>query len=583
MIAVSAMMATIGARGRPLRPGRGQRRQQMRSAMPPEGSLSYMSRLKSCGARRDWPEVLVVLKELRQSEVFADTYHYTAAMTVGKRAGEWRAVLALLDELIATGAQPDLACFNAALAACVAAGRPAEARALLLERMPLCGLRPSASCYTAVGKAHAATGDWRGALEWFDEIGRQGLEPSFADYKVAIAAASVGSDLHRIVSLIEAVQELHPEGRGQQEWLWRLWSTAQHRLLCQELRHLLPPVDKEATAHLQRALSEAAHHGTMPSFADAGARSGYTLAHLAPRVAKLSDVLQLQEPSWLRPAATRAVRHAMSGGEALSIAGGPGFDMAALALLVSFERLGAADGTLEHAAGVTRATGGEASAGEAAAGDTVAGEAAAGALEAATGEALQIRVLDYEAGWAVQAGAMECALRRRFASTPLRLSCGLCDITLPLAHVSNAELRAALPRARLLVASYCVSENAISLRESGFVFFEDVVRAAAPGTLVLVLETTHRQFSGLVAAARRGAGANGLELACPSVASNSGFSLCFLKGGGATRGVATASGAVGAARLEGQAEEAALQALFERFDRDELVHAQKGYNRAGAP
>ena len=262
----------------------------MVSAMPSVGSLSFMDRLKSCGARRDWPETLVVLEELRQSPVFADTFHYTAAMTVGKRAGEWRAVLALLDELIATGAQPDLACFNAALTACVAAGRPAEARVLLQERMPLCGLRPIASCYTAVGKAHAATGDWRGALEWFDEIKRQGLEPSFADYKVAIAAASVGSDLHRIVSLIAAAQGLHPRGRGQQEWLWRLWSTAQHRLLCQELRLLLPPVDEQATAQLQRALSEAAHHGAMPSFADTGARSGYTLAHLAPRVAKVRTI-----------------------------------------------------------------------------------------------------------------------------------------------------------------------------------------------------------------------------------------------------------------------------------------------------
>ena len=81
----------------------------MPSEGPSEASLTYMSRLKTCGARRDWPEVLVVLEELRQSEEFADTYHYTAAMTVGKRAGEWRAVLALLDELIATGAQPSTA------------------------------------------------------------------------------------------------------------------------------------------------------------------------------------------------------------------------------------------------------------------------------------------------------------------------------------------------------------------------------------------------------------------------------------------------------------------------------------------
>ena len=172
--------------------------------MPSEGaseaspqSLSYMSRLKSCGARRDWPEVLVVLEELRKSEEFADTYHYTAAMTVGKRAGEWRAVLALLDELIATGAQPDLACFNAALAACVAAGRPVEARAVLLERMPLCGLRPIASCYTAVGKAHAfePLRAWFGAL--YEVLLGASQGPRFGSF-----AAIYG--LPQTIALIEA-------------------------------------------------------------------------------------------------------------------------------------------------------------------------------------------------------------------------------------------------------------------------------------------------------------------------------------------------------------------------------------------
>ena len=323
---------------------------------------------------------------------------------------------------------------------------------------------------------------------------------------------------------------------------------------------------------------------------------------------QVSDVLQLEEPSWLRPAAARAMRHAMSGGEALSIAGGPGFDLAALALLVSFKRLeegpgsdlarlgaGTLNGAVEDADGAIGATGGQVVDGalDAAAGEAAAGEAVPGALH--------VRVLDYEAGWATQVGAMEGALRRRFSSTPLRCSCGLCDITRPLAHASNAELRAALPRARLLVASYCVAENANSLRESGFVFFEDVVRAAAPGTLLLVLETTHRQFPALVAAARKGAGAEGLEIACPFVLSNSGFSLCLLKGGEVVRELAAAPGAAGTASREGLAEagveqeaaaaarleatqeqQAALEELFARFDRDELVHAQKGYNRARA-
>ena len=85
---------------------------------------------------------------------------------------------------------------------------------------------------------------------------------------------------------------------------------------------------------------------------------------------------------------------------------------------------------------------------------------------------------------------------------------------------------------------------------------------------------------GHVAAARRGAGANELEIGCPFVLSNSGFSLCLLKGEEATQDVATASGVAGLG-LEAatQEQQAALQALFERFDRDELVHAQKGYNR----
>ena len=522
-------------------------------ATPSVASLSFMARLKSCGARRDWPEVLVVLEELRESEVSADSFHYTAAMTVGNKVGEWQAVLALLDQLIDSGVQLDLGCFNAALAACATAGRPIEARALL-ERMPLCGVRPSAACYSAVGKAHAAAGDWRGALECFDEIGHNLLEPSFSDYKKAIAAANAGSDLHRIVCLTVAARELRPAPRRKQrEWLWRLWSVAQLRLLRRQLERTLPAVDQEATARLQRSLSEAAHHGAMPSFEDDGARSGYTLAHLAPRASKLADLLQLEDPAWLRAAVVRAIRHARSGGGgvALSIAGGPGFDLAALALLVDFGRLD---------------------------------ELWLPEKEAA--HPLHVRVLDYEPGWDAQVGAMARALRRRFAATPLRCSFGSCDITQPLAHASNAAVCASLPSSRLLVASYCVSENAISLRESGFVFFEDLARAAEPGTLVLVLETTHRQFPALVAAARRGAGAQSLEIDCPWVRSNNGFSLCLLKKDATREAVAAESDAVevgsgagvelesaAAARCDEQ-QAAALHALFERFDRDEVVHAR---------
>ena len=93
------------------------------------------------------------------------------------------------------------------------------------------------------------------------------------------------------------------------------------------------------TPQAQPVLTPAPVAGAVPSFRVGGARSGYALAHLVPRTSKLADLLQLEQPAWLRAAAVQAAAHAMSGGEAISIAGGPGYDLAALALVQSFGRL----------------------------------------------------------------------------------------------------------------------------------------------------------------------------------------------------------------------------------------------------
>jgi hypothetical protein len=84
-----------------------------------------------------------------------------------------------------------------------------------------------------------------------------------------------------------------------------------------------------------------------------------------------------------------------------------------------------------------------------------------------------------------------------------------------------------------------------------------------------VLEATHRQFPAIVSAARRGVACSGcaLEVACPRVASNKGFSLCLLKrscgGDGDERGDAQ--------KMATRAAEAAeLELLLERFERDDL-------------
>ena len=66
-----------------------------------------------------------------------------------------------------------------------------------------------------------------------------------------------------------------------------------------------------------------------------------------------------------------------------------------------------------------------------------------------------------------------------------------------------------LADSRLLVCSYVICENARRLRETGYAFFSEVISEAAPGTALVLTETTHRQFPELIAAARRGVEAHG--------------------------------------------------------------------------
>jgi hypothetical protein len=127
-------------------------------------------------------------------------------------------------------------------------------------------------------------------------------------------------------------------------------------------------------------------------------------------------------------------------------------------------------------------------------------------------------------------GAVERAVK---ATLGEHFSCRFaqCDITRAVQDAQNHELFSALPRTRLLIASYVVAENAVALERSNFAFFETALREASPGTLMLVLETTHRSFPAILEAAHRGAEADGtsVQVAVPWVGSNDGFSLLLIK------------------------------------------------------
>jgi hypothetical protein len=213
---------------------------------------------------------------------------------------------------------------------------------------------------------------------------------------------------------------------------------------------------------------------------------------------------------------------------------------------------------------------------------------------------LRLLALDFEPRWEAELRAVESAVRscfgRRFSA-----DFGRCDITLPLDDPANAAAADAVRRGtRLYIASYVVAENAAALRASGFVFFEQLLARAPEGTVVLVLETTHRQFPEIARAAWRGGG-RAVAVACPRVRSNRGFSLCMLKRAAApeqTPGQRTDTGAVaqnhdlrpgggegggtqgGVDQFGPDSEE--LARLFRRFERDDQRQRANGGGRAAA-
>ena len=473
--------------------------------------------VQACGD--DWAQAVALIET---PAACADVYAASAAISCCAKAGEWRRAVELLRRV----SSPDRACFNSAVNACARARSETEAAAScassLVDEMSERGLDPVASSYTAVGKAAMHAGDWRSALDAIDQIERLGLEPQYSDIKLAITAATRGRQWERVASLASSVHGLRvAPSEGQREWMWRIWSDAQLRRVHANLEASASvQVDASATASLQRELTAAVRSGVMPSFESSGARSGYTLSHLLTRTRKVADSLRLTEPGWLQAAVEEGLD---ADAVCVSLGGGPGFDFAALAMLRAFDGDNGVDESGER-----------------------------------MGRAL---VLDYEAGWSEQCDAVRDAVSMVLGDG-FRCSFGGVDITVALDDDANLELARVLPSARLLVASYVVAENAVALEESGFAFFESLFSLAPVGTTLLVLETTHRTFPGIVAAAQRGAeqasadGRGGVQVHCPWVASNNGHSLLLRKSD---------------ACEADESDACSVSALLERFERDRVA------------
>jgi len=202
-------------------------------------------------------------------------------------------------------------------------------------------------------------------------------------------------------------------------------------------------------------------------------RAGYTRARLVTRAARVADCMYLANAdgnaAWVEDSLRRLLFESSDGVcRAISLGGGPAFDFVALSLLAN---------VISQDYGVAK------------------------------GPAVHATVVDYEEGWGHCAKVVATALAKCNESESRHTmdAFGRCDINKSLHDEVNTVVKEALRSSvddsatiavsaapHIFVASYVVAENAAGLRKSNFRFFRDLMRTAAPGSLFVFTETTHR-------------------------------------------------------------------------------------------
>ena len=233
------------------------------------------------------------------------------------------------------------------------------------------------------------------------------------------------------------------------------------------------PADKANFEQLFFNLGVASDRGEMPSFEDAGARSGYAVEFFC-RAKNLADLFadtfnsHYEFPEyWLEGLRGSPILGSKDSGDysVVSLGGGPGFDYVSAAVATSF--CSYVESLRDE-------------------GET---EAGSSSLK------LHATILDYEEGWGDLVHAMVNSTQTILDRSTPTLSCdwgGKCDITQSIFHPSNAACALLLDSTNLWVCQYCVAENAQKLQESDFIFFRELFQHAQPGTLFILSEVHPR-------------------------------------------------------------------------------------------
>ena len=232
----------------------------------------------------------------------------------------------------------------------------------------------------------------------------------------------------------------------------------------------LVPANKTKFENLFFRLGVAADVGLMPSFDDAGARSGYALEFFC-RGRNLADLFidsfnthynfpqfcldELLTSPILGGSYTVNTDGEVEPYSIVSLGGGPAYDYVGAALATSFSSYASSSEQ--------------------------------------QGTAIKATILDYEEGWGDLVEAMSNSTQYILQNTNLQCNWGgKCDITQSIFHENNVACLEVVNTTQLFVCQYCVAENAKLLQESNYIFFHDLFQYAKDGSLVMLSEVHPR-------------------------------------------------------------------------------------------
>ena len=231
------------------------------------------------------------------------------------------------------------------------------------------------------------------------------------------------------------------------------------------------PADKSNFEQLFFKLGVASDTGRMPSFEDAGARSGYAVEFFC-RARNLADLYMdswngdFEFPEyWLEGLRDSPMLGGSGYGDddgtgdysMVSLGGGPGFDYVSAAVAASFCSYTSASSTNNDQIN------------------------------------LKATILDYEEGWGdlveAMANSTQTVLQQSNPNPTLQCDWGgKCDITQSIFHPSNTACLSLLNSTNLWVCQYCVAENSHKLQASNYIFFRDLFKHSQLGSMFVLTE-----------------------------------------------------------------------------------------------